>query len=135
MQHRVGIHMHNLQAAYIAGPPGSVPAPLTVLDQESLEVGVPNVARIHDALLGGKDNFAADRHAAARLLDAVPGAAVAARENRAFLGRAVRFLADDAESASSSTSAPACRPPARCTKSCTAACRWRAWCTPTMTRW
>jgi hypothetical protein len=78
------------------GPLGSVPAPLTVLDQENLEVGVPNVARIYDALLGGKDNFAADRQAAARLLDAVPGAAVAARENRAFLGRAVRFLADDA---------------------------------------
>jgi S-adenosyl methyltransferase len=77
-------------------PLGSVPAPLTVLDQESLEVGVPNVARIYDALLGGKHNFAADRQAATRLLDAVPGAAVAARENRAFLGRAVRFLADDA---------------------------------------
>jgi len=58
---------------------------------------VPNVARIYDWLLGGKDNFAADRNAAARLLEAVPGAAVAARENRAFLGRAVRFLAEEAE--------------------------------------
>ena len=56
---------------------------------------VPNVARVYDHLLGGKDNFAADRKAAARLLEAVPGAAVAARENRAFLGRAVRFLAED----------------------------------------
>jgi S-adenosyl methyltransferase len=46
--------------------------------------------------MGGKDNFAADRQAAARLLEAVPGAAVAARENRAFLGRAVRFLAGEA---------------------------------------
>jgi hypothetical protein len=57
---------------------------------------VPNVARIYDHLLGGKDNFVADRDAAAKLLDAVPGAAVAARENRAFLGRAVRYLADQA---------------------------------------
>ena len=57
---------------------------------------VPNVARVYDVLLGGKDNFAADRQAAARLLEAVPGAAVAARENRAFLGRAVWFLAEDA---------------------------------------
>jgi hypothetical protein len=57
---------------------------------------VPNVARIYDCLLGGKDNFAADRQAAAKLLEAVPGAAVAARENRAFLGRAVRFLAEEA---------------------------------------
>jgi hypothetical protein len=57
---------------------------------------VPNVARVYDHLLGGKDNFAADRKAAARLLEAVPGAAVAAQENRAFLGRAVRFLAEEA---------------------------------------
>jgi hypothetical protein len=57
---------------------------------------VPNVARVYDHLLGGKDNFAADREAAAKLVEAVPGAAVAARENRAFLGRAVRFLAEDA---------------------------------------
>jgi hypothetical protein len=56
----------------------------------------PNVARVYDVLLGGKDNFAADREAATKLLDAVPGAAVAARENRAFLGRAVRYLAEDA---------------------------------------
>jgi S-adenosyl methyltransferase len=57
---------------------------------------VPNVARVYDYLLGGKDNFAADREAAERLLEAVPGAAGAARENRAFLGRAVRFLAEEA---------------------------------------
>jgi hypothetical protein len=57
---------------------------------------VPNVARVYDCLLGGKDHFAADREAAAKLLAAVPGAGVAARENRAFLGRAVRFLAEEA---------------------------------------
>ncbi len=52
-----------------------------------------NVARVYDALLGGKDNYAADRGAACRLVAAVPGAAWAARANRAFLGRAVRYLA------------------------------------------
>jgi len=56
----------------------------------------PNVARIYDALIGGKDNYAADRQAARKLEAAVPGAARAARDNRAFLGRAVRFLAADA---------------------------------------
>ena len=60
------------------------------------DTGVPNVARIYDALLGGKDNYAADRQAAEELLTAVPGAERAARENRAFLGRAVRFLAGEA---------------------------------------
>jgi S-adenosyl methyltransferase len=61
-----------------------------------LDITVPNVARVYDVLLGGKDNFLADRHAAEQLLAAVPTAAVAARENRAFLARAVRFLAREA---------------------------------------
>jgi len=55
----------------------------------------PNVARIYDFLLGGKDNYEADRQAAGRLLDAVPDAAIAAWDNREFLGRAVRFLAEE----------------------------------------
>jgi hypothetical protein len=67
-----------------------------LLRRHDFDPTVPNVARIYDALLGGKDNFAADRQAAAKLLEAVPGAAVAARENRAFLHRAVRYLAGEA---------------------------------------
>jgi len=55
--------------------------------------GRPNAARIYDYLLGGKDNFAADRHAAEQLLSALPDAAVAARANRAFLTAAVRYVA------------------------------------------
>jgi hypothetical protein len=58
--------------------------------------GIANVARIYDALLGGKDNFAVDREAALRLIEAVPDAARAARDNRGFLARAVRFLAGEA---------------------------------------
>lgn len=77
-------------------PLGQIPAHATVPDQDSFSTGIPNVARIYDALLGGKDNFAADREAAGRLVRAVPGAAAAARENRAFLGRVVRFLAEEA---------------------------------------
>jgi S-adenosyl methyltransferase len=49
-------------------------------------------ARIYDAWLGGKDNFAADREAAELALHAYPELAEAIRSNRAFLGRAVRFL-------------------------------------------
>ncbi|MFI5066778.1 MAG: SAM-dependent methyltransferase [Streptosporangiales bacterium] len=63
---------------------------------QGFDVRVPNVARIYDYLLGGKDNFAADRAAAGELLAAVPDAAVAARANRRFLGRAVWHLARDA---------------------------------------
>jgi hypothetical protein len=57
---------------------------------------VPNVARIYDFLLGGKDNFLADRDAARELQHIVPDASVACRENRAFIRRAVRWLARDA---------------------------------------
>lgn len=66
------------------------------LAPQGLDVSVPNVARIYDHLLGGKDNFAADREAARQLLAAVPDAARAARANRAFLARAVRYLAEEA---------------------------------------
>src|SRR5215469_11926274 len=50
-------------------------------------------ARIYDAWLGGKDNFAGDREAAELALQAYPALGEAIRSNRAFLGRAVRFLA------------------------------------------
>jgi len=45
---------------------------------------------------GGKDNFAADREVGDKALQANPDLAVAARANRAFLSRAVRFLAAEA---------------------------------------
>jgi S-adenosyl methyltransferase len=51
------------------------------------------VARIYDYFLGGKDNFAADRKAAEQILRIIPEARSGALVNRAFLGRAVRFLA------------------------------------------
>jgi SAM-dependent methyltransferase len=51
------------------------------------------VARIYDFLLGGKDNFAADREAAGQLMEAIPDVAAIARDNRSFLGRVVRYLA------------------------------------------
>jgi hypothetical protein len=57
-----------------------------------LDTTVPNVARIYDYLLGGKDNFAADRAAAAQLLAVIPDVAAIAADNRAFLGRAVRYF-------------------------------------------
>ncbi len=52
----------------------------------------PNVARMYDYFLGGKDNFATDREAAAKIVDAFPEAPLAARANRAFIRRAVRHL-------------------------------------------
>ncbi|MEU4222057.1 SAM-dependent methyltransferase [Actinoplanes sp. NPDC026623] len=54
----------------------------------------PHPARVYDYLLGGKDNFAADREAAQRGLRANPDSRIPPRENRLFLRRAVRFLAE-----------------------------------------
>jgi hypothetical protein len=51
---------------------------------------------MYDYVLGGKDNYAADRAAVDAWLKIDPGVAFTARANRAFLGRAVRYLAADA---------------------------------------
>ncbi len=60
------------------------------------DTSVANQARIYDFLLGGKDNYAVDRVAAAEMLKAYPETELTARANRAFLGRAVRYLAAEA---------------------------------------
>jgi hypothetical protein len=61
-----------------------------------LDVTTPNVARMYDYYLGGKDNFEADRVAAKRILELVPGLRRSAVENRRFLRRVVRYLASEA---------------------------------------
>ncbi|WIM92511.1 SAM-dependent methyltransferase [Actinoplanes oblitus] len=63
-------------------------------DRVELNTGRPHPARVYDYLLGGKDNFAADREAAERGLKANPDSRIPPRENRLFLRRAVRFLAE-----------------------------------------
>jgi hypothetical protein len=60
------------------------------------DTSVANQARIYDYLLGGKDNYEADRAAVDAVLKIAPEMGFTARENRAFLGRAVRFLAAEA---------------------------------------
>jgi hypothetical protein len=55
---------------------------------------IPNVARIYDYMLGGKNNFAADRQLAEQLQAEFPVSEWIARQNRAFLGRAVRYCAE-----------------------------------------
>jgi hypothetical protein len=52
-----------------------------------------HVARVYDYWLGGKDNFAADRAAGDEAIDAYPDMVSSVRANRAFLRRAVRYMA------------------------------------------
>jgi len=60
---------------------------------DKIDLDRPSAARIYDYLLGGGHNFASDRAVAERLLRVLPAFDIA-RMNRAFLGRAVRFLID-----------------------------------------
>ena len=52
----------------------------------------PSVARVYDAVLGGKDNFAVDRAVAAQSMKAMGDDGKGALLNRAVLGRAVRYM-------------------------------------------
>ncbi|GAA0943315.1 SAM-dependent methyltransferase [Nonomuraea longicatena] len=61
-----------------------------------IDVRTANVARIYDFMLGGKDNFAADREAAEQIAKAFPESRDGVRLNRRFLGEAVRYLAAEA---------------------------------------
>jgi O-methyltransferase involved in polyketide biosynthesis len=62
----------------------------------SFNASVPNVARMYDFMLGGKDNFQVDRDAVAKVLEALPQGIEVVVQNRLFLRRAVRFLAGEA---------------------------------------
>ena len=61
---------------------------------EPFDTSRPNIARVWDYWLGGKENFAADRELAEKMLAVHPLTARMARENRQFLGRAVSYVAD-----------------------------------------
>lgn len=60
------------------------------------DTSVAHVARVYNYWLGGKDNFAADREAAEQAIAANPTIVPGVRTNRAFLRRAVSYLASEA---------------------------------------
>ena len=66
------------------------------LRPSEFNTGVAHPARVYDYWLGGKDNFAADRVLGDAVIAAMPSTRFSARANRAFLGRAVRYLAAEA---------------------------------------
>jgi S-adenosyl methyltransferase len=64
-------------------------------DSRSLgfDTNVPNIARVYDFFLGGKDHYAADRELAAQIAELSPDWVQACRDNRRFVGRAVTWAA------------------------------------------
>ena len=63
---------------------------------QEIDTSVAHPARVYDYWLGGTNNFAADREAAERVLEATPGLRERVRASRDFLVRAVRYLAGPA---------------------------------------
>ena len=61
-----------------------------------IDTSKANIARVYDWWLGGDHNLPADQEAARAMIAVEPNARAIARANRAFLGRAVRFLAAEA---------------------------------------
>ena len=75
---------------WLAGPAEGLEA------SDAVDTTVAHQARIYDYWLGGKDNFAADREAADQAIAAYPAILRGVRAQRAFLARAVRYLAEEA---------------------------------------
>lgn len=61
-----------------------------------VDTSVAHSARMYDWWLGGKDNFPPDRAMGEAFISAIPSIRTMARENRQFLGRAVRYLVQEA---------------------------------------
>jgi hypothetical protein len=59
-----------------------------------IDTSTPNIARVYDYFLGGKDNYAADREAAEKVIAAAPCTPALTRANRAFIHRSVRYSAE-----------------------------------------
>ena len=62
----------------------------------SFDISKPNIARVYDCMLGGKDNFAADREFVAEVLRFAPRAPLSSIANRQFLRRVVQYLVVEA---------------------------------------
>ena len=78
-----------------AGGEGGTEAGRGVPGAPAIDTSTAHPARVYDYWLGGKDNFAADREAAEQAIAANPGIKTDVRANRAFLARAVRYLAGE----------------------------------------
>jgi hypothetical protein len=61
-----------------------------------IDTSRPHPARMYNYYLGGKDNYLVDQEAAREVLRQAPEMRLIAKENRAFLQRAVRYLVGEA---------------------------------------
>ena len=76
----------------MAGNEGQEAAPGAGTPPVRIDTSVAHIARVQDYWLGGRDNFAADRHAGEEAVTAFPGLVASVRSTRSFLARTVRYL-------------------------------------------
>jgi SAM-dependent methyltransferase len=81
----IGKHVRAGQEIAMTVEPGWVPP--------EVDTSKANIARVYDYWLGGSHNFRVDQDTARTLIAVDPSIRTAARANRAFIGRAVRYLA------------------------------------------
>ena len=75
---------------------GSEGSESTAAEPPSFDITRAHPARVYDYWLGGKDNYEADREAAEQVIEVMPNILAGVRANRAFLRRAVQYLAGEA---------------------------------------
>ena len=78
-----------------AGAGGNSGVPGTTGEPPYFDTSVAHPARVYDYWLGGKDNYEADRDAAEQVIAANPNVLPGVQANRAFLRRAVQYLAGE----------------------------------------
>jgi O-methyltransferase involved in polyketide biosynthesis len=82
------------QGTAAGSQPGDTPGNAT--EPPSFDITIAHPARVYDYLLGGKDNYEADRETAEQAIAAAPNILDGVRANRAFLRRAVQYLVGEA---------------------------------------
>jgi O-methyltransferase involved in polyketide biosynthesis len=90
---------YSSRAIFLASHPirkGVLAMPDETVDEGRLQPHVPHTARIWNYWLGGKDNFEADRETGDRVREIFPVVVELAQADRLFLGRAVRYLVEEA---------------------------------------
>src|SRR5450631_2255986 len=87
---------HSLKGTTMAGNEWRDATPEAGTPPVRIDTSVAHMARVQDYWLGGRDNFAADRHAGDEAVAAFPGLVASVRSIRAFLTRTVRYLTAEA---------------------------------------
>jgi S-adenosyl methyltransferase len=77
----------------VSGRPGN---DSRAAEPPSFDITRAHPARVYDYWLGGKDNYEADREAAEQFIEVMPNILAGVQANRAFLRRAVQYLAEEA---------------------------------------